>query len=214
MQKLNTFVKQSVVGGLLIISPAVILFLALRWAFNTVAGLVAPIATPIARHIYAPEFVINILVILLILAACFLVGNFATTRSGRWLHDRFEHVMVKLAPGYNLVRDIIHQLFGDSKDSAFRKGDVARVRLFGSDVATEATGIVTSVHHNGWYTLFVPTGPNPTSGMIYHLPPEQVELLKHVKVEEALRTIIACGAGSGELFALNQTRAQQLAEAS
>ncbi|WP_240554901.1 hypothetical protein [Oceanicoccus sagamiensis] len=67
-------------------------------------------------------------------------------------------------------------------------------------MATEATVIVTSTHDNGWYTVFVPTGPNPTSGMIYHLPPEQVELLPNIKVDEALRTIIACGAGSDELF--------------
>lgn len=209
MKRFNTFIKQSIIGGLLIISPAVILFLALRWAFFTVSNIIQPLAAPIARYVSAPGAVIDLLVILLILTACFIVGNIATTSSGRWLHHRFDQVMAKLAPGYNLIRDIIHQIFGDNKDSAFKKGDVARARLFGANIATEVTGIVTSVHANGWYTLFVPTGPNPTSGLIYHLPAEQVELLHHIKVEEALRTIIACGAGTGEMFHKNERLAAE-----
>lgn len=209
MQRVNNFIKKSVIGGLLIIAPTTILFLALRWAFNTVANLIQPLATPIARTINAPGIVIDLLTIFLILAGCFIVGNIATTRSGRWLHDRFDHIMTRLAPGYNLVKDIVQQLFGSGKDSAFHKGDVARARIFGPDIATEVTGIVTSKHDTGWYTLFIPTGPNPTSGMIYHLPPEQVELLMHIKVDEAFRTIIACGAGTGEMFRKNRVAAAE-----
>ena len=118
-------------------------------------------------------------------------------------NNRFDSSLAKLAPGYNLVRDITQQLFGDNANSPFKQGEVAKVRLFGADVTTETTAIITSRHENDWYTVFVPTGPNPTSGLIYHLPPNQVELLEGIKVEEALKTIIACGAGSGELFSRN-----------
>ncbi len=200
MKRLNSFIKTSVIGGLLIISPLVILFIAFRWAFRQIADLIQPLADPIAKNISAPDIAIDLLVIFLILLGCFVVGNIATTTTGQWLHRRFDHVMAKLAPGYNLVRDIVQQLFGNSEDSAFKKGDVARARLFGADVPTEVTCLVTSYHKNGWYTVFVPTGPNPTSGMIYHLPADQVELLPQIKVDEAFRTIIACGAGSGEIF--------------
>jgi uncharacterized membrane protein len=204
MQRFNNFIKQSIIGGLLIVSPAVIVFFAFRWAFYSVTELIQPLAAPIAERTSAPEFLVDLLVILLILIGCFVIGNIATTTTGQWLHHRFDHILAKLAPGYNLVRDIINQLFGNNENSPFSKGEVARARLFGADIATEATGIVTSIHDDGWYTLFIPTGPNPTSGMIYHLPPEQVELLPNVKVDAALKTIIACGAGSGELFSNNQ----------
>jgi uncharacterized membrane protein len=86
---------------------------------------------------------------------------------------------------------------------------VAKARLFGADIPTEATCIVTSHHDNGWFTVFIPTGPNPTSGLIYHLPAEQVELLPTIKVDEALRSIIACGAGSGALYAKAATATSQ-----
>ncbi len=200
MKRINHFIKQSIIGGLLVISPAVILFFGLRWAFYTVAEIIQPLAQPIARHTNAPEAVVDLLVILLILVACFIVGNIVSTGAGKWLHARFDRTLAKFAPGYNLIRDIIHQFLGSNSNSPFSRGEVARAQLFGSDVSTQATVIITSTHDNGWYSVFVPTGPNPTSGMIYHLPPEQVELLPDIKVDEALRTIIACGAGSGELF--------------
>lgn len=211
MQRLSNFIKTSIIGGLLIILPVVILFFGLRWAFRTVTEFIQPLANPILEHSNAPEIVVDLLVILLILAGCFAIGNIATTSSGRWLHNRFDKTLTRLAPGYNLVRDIIQQLFGDNPNSPFKQGEVARARLFGADVLTDVTGIVTSRHDNGWYTLFVPTGPNPTSGMIYHLPPEQVELLTGVKVDEALRTIISCGAGSGELLG-SQPGSQTIAD--
>lgn len=200
MTQLNNFIKKSIIGGLLVILPSVIIFIALRWAFNAVSGLIAPIARPIVNHTGAAELAVDGMVILVILLTCFVVGTLASTGTGKWLHARFDNSLAKLAPGYNLIRDIVHQLLGDQSDSPFKKGEVARARLFSSDGTAEVTAIVTSRHSNGSFTVFVPTGPNPTSGMIYHLPQEQVTLLPGVKVEEALRTIIACGAGSAELF--------------
>ncbi|MFT5691760.1 MAG: putative membrane protein [Oceanicoccus sp.] len=200
MDRFSNFIRKSIIGGLLVVSPVVILFFAFRWVFYSVAEIIQPLAAPIAQRTSAPDFVVDILVIVLILISFFVVGNFVATGAGKWLHSRFDSSLAKLAPGYNLIRDIIHQFFGGNSESPFQKGQVARIRLFGADIATEVTGIITSNHSNGWYTVFVPTGPNPTSGMIYHLPPDQVTILANIKVDEALRTIIACGAGSGDLF--------------
>ena len=200
MSGLSHFIRQSFIGGLLVVLPITILLVVFRWVFTTVEELIQPLSLPLAQRVDAPEVFIDLLVIIMIMLGCFLIGTLASTGIGKWLHTRFDSSLAKLAPGYNLVRDIIHQIFGDNANSPFKQGDVARVRLFGADVTTETTAIITSRHDNDWYTVFVPTGPNPTSGLIYHLPPNQVELLKGIKVEEALKTIIACGAGSSELF--------------
>lgn len=205
MSGLNHFVRQSFIGGLLVVLPITILLVVFRWVFTSVEKIIAPLSLPLAQRVDAPEVLIDLLVIGMIMLGCFLIGTLASTGVGKWLHARFDSSLAKLAPGYNLVRDIIHQLFGDNANSPFKQGDVARVRLFGPDVSTETTAIITSQHDNGWYTVFVATGPNPTSGLIYHLPPNQVEILKGVKVDEALKTIIACGAGSGELFSRSKS---------
>lgn len=200
MSGLSHFIRQSFIGGLLVVLPATILLVVFSWVFNSVEKIIEPLSLPLAQRLDAPELLVDLLVLVMVMIGCFLIGTVASTGAGKWLHTRFDSSLARLAPGYNLVRDIIHQLFGDNANSPFKQGDVARVRLFGADVSTETTAIITSQHDNGWYTVFVPTGPNPTSGLIYHVPPEQVELLKGIKVEEALKTIIACGAGSNDLF--------------
>jgi uncharacterized membrane protein len=49
-------------------------------------------------------------------------------------------------------------------------------------------------------TVFVPTGPNPTSGNIYHLQKDRVQKTG-ASVDSGMKSIISCGAGSAELFA-------------
>jgi len=44
------------------------------------------------------------------------------------------------------------------------------------------------------YNIFVPTSPNPTSGLFLMLPEEDVEILDDMKVEEAIKLIISGGA--------------------
>jgi uncharacterized membrane protein len=58
---------------------------------------------------------------------------------------------------------------------------------------------VTDEHEDGSFTVFVPTGPNPTSGQIFHLNQKYVHPLD-VGVEDAMRSIISCGAGSTDLL--------------
>ena len=48
-------------------------------------------------------------------------------------------------------------------------------------------------------TVFVPTGPNPTSGNIYHLEKDRV-MKTGASVDNGMKSIISCGAGSAELF--------------
>jgi len=61
------------------------------------------------------------------------------------------------------------------------------------------TAFITDTHEDGSYTLFVPTGPNPTSGLIFHLAGKYVHPVD-VPVQDAMRSIISCGAGSSKLI--------------
>ena len=196
------FLRQSFIGGILVLAPVTILFLLFRWAFNTTSELIQPFTDFFMARIGSPEWLIDIMVIGLIILLCFAIGTLVSTGAGRWLHNRFDRHLTRLAPGYQLVKEIIHQLLGDSEDSPFKKGEVVRAYLFGREFPTSVTAIVTSRHgeDNRELTLFVPTGPNPTSGMIYHLHESQVDLLDHTSVEAALKTVLACGAGSGPLL--------------
>ena len=201
MSRLRRFSKQSILGGLLVVAPIIILMIIFRWAFESIHQLIAPLTGRLNELVSLPALAADLIVLALLVLLCFLVGTAISTSFGRWLHDKLDQNLSRLAPGYRMVRDVLQQFLGDPSKSPFGKGEVALVQLYGPGVPTLATGIVTSHHENGWLSVFVPTGPNPTSGFVYHLPPELVQLRPDIKLDAAFKTVLACGAGTGELLA-------------
>ncbi len=200
MDKIKLLVRNAFIGGIVVLLPLVILGLFFRWLFRTVTDLIQPFTDLVIKMTHAPEALGDLIVILLIMLACVLVGSLTATGIGTFLHARFDHHLQRFAPGYQMIKDIVNQLFGDRSNSPFKSGKVAEVRIFGSDVETSVTAIVTSMHEDGRYTVFVPTGPNPTTGFVFHVSEHYVTLRPDIKVESAIRTIISCGAGTAQLF--------------
>ena len=114
---------------------------------------------------------------------------------GNIIYARLESNVLSKAPGYSLIKETVSQFLGKKK---LPFSSVALARIF--DNATMVSAFITDEHPDGSYTVFVPTGPNPTSGNIYHLKSENVHPVD-VPVEEAMRSIISCGAGSSTLIA-------------
>ncbi len=194
ISKLKIFFKTSVIGGLTVILPVVILVAVFSWLFTFITGLIQPLTKLLVAHSTLKEFIADFLVLLIIVLLCFFVGVVVRTGFGRLVHSLIEEKFFKIAPGYNLIKETVLQLLGGHKRS-FSK--VALVNIFGTD--SLMTAFITDEHQDGSYTVFVPTGPNPTSGLIYHLPAKDVTLV-NVSVEEAMRSIISCGAGSNLLI--------------
>lgn len=205
MGKPRSFAKRALIGGLLVILPIAILAFFFRWLFRLTTDLLAPVSTLLINRYDLPQLTADALTLIIIILLCFIVGTLVSTKIGRWTHGFFEKHLERFAPGYRMVKEIVNQFLGGKNSSPFNQGQVAKVKLFGAHIETTVTALVTSQHEDGYFTVFVPTGPNPTSGMIYHLPADQVELLPDIKVDSAMRTIISCGAGSDELF--NQAKA-------
>ncbi len=194
------FLRKSLFGGIVVLLPIILLSLLLKWAFYFVTDLIQPLTDYVITRFSLPELTADIVVILVIVIICFTVGTVVSTSIGKWLHGHFDKYLARLAPGYKLIKEIVIQFFGDSDASPFSSGEVAIVQLFGASCPTTVTAIVTSKHDNGTITVFMPTGPNPTSGNIYHLPAELVEIRPDISVENMMKSIIACGAGSGKLM--------------
>src|SRR5690606_14751841 len=135
----------------------------------------------------------DLLGIAIVLVAFFLVGVAIRTNIGRILHDMLDQWLTKLAPGYKTIREVVMQVLGGEGNTSLLNGQVCRAYLMGRAAGVSFTGIVTAQHLNGDYTVYVPTAPIPTSGFVYHLASDCVELLPHISVEAAMRTVISCG---------------------
>ena len=199
MKKLKSYIGLALIGGLLVILPMAVFIFVGRWLLGTLGSLISPLSDPIMAVFELPPLMADFMAIIAFLSVCLIVGVLVRTAFGRWAHHTFDQWMSKLAPGYKTIRAMIHQLISGSGGGPL-KGEVVLAQIFGADVSTTMTGIVTSKHADGRVTVYVPTAPVPTSGLTYHLPAECVQYLPNVSVEEAMRTIIACGAGTSEMF--------------
>jgi uncharacterized membrane protein len=195
MERLKSFLKTSLLGGLVVILPVAILVSVSLWIFRFVTGLIAPLTRLLINDSQINQYAADVIVIVLIVAACFSIGVLVKTRLGGFIYRMLENRILKLAPGYSMIKETVLQLFGNRKDSPF--SSVAVARIFGNE--TRVTAFITDTHADGSYTLFVPTGPNPTSGLIYHVEGKYVEPV-NVPVQDAMRSIISCGAGSAKLL--------------
>lgn len=194
MKKLREFVKSTLIGGLLVLLPLGIFAFVVVWVFNFIRRIISPLTSYIMARSEHEAFVADILAIFILIGVCFLVGAVVRTRLGRWLYGLIEANLLRRAPGYSMIKETANHFLGENKKSPF--SSVALARIFGND--TLASVFVTDTHADGSYTVFMPTGPNPTSGNIYHLRAENVFPVD-VAVEDAMRSIISCGAGSSAL---------------
>ena len=195
MERLKGFLKTSLLGGLVVILPVAILASVSVWLFHLVTGLIAPLTRLLIKDSQLNQYTADVIVLVLIVAACFSIGVLVRTRLGGFVYRMLETRILGLAPGYSMIKETVLQLFGNRKDSPF--SSVAVARIFGNE--TRVTAFITDTHADGSYTLFVPTGPNPTSGLIYHVEGKYVEPV-NVPVQDAMRSIISCGAGSAKLL--------------
>ena len=195
MERLKHFLRTSLLGGVVVILPVAILVSVTLWIFDLVTGIIQPLTRLLISDSQINEIAAEILVIVLILMVCFFVGVLVRTRLGGFLYRFIETRILKLAPGYSMIKETVLQIFGSKKDSPF--SSVAMVQVFEND--TRMTAFITVTHADGSYTVFVPTGPNPTSGLIYHLQGKYVQPVK-IPVQDAMRSIISCGAGTAKLL--------------
>ena len=201
MKKIKNFFKTTVLGGLIVVLPVILTAFLLKWLFNLIIGLINPLTSLVVENSNIQKYLADILVIIIIVGACFLIGLFVKTRLGRYIYVLFEKRILKMAPGYSLFKETIKQFIGQEKRPF---SSVALVQVF--ENSTMMTAFVTEEHTDGRYTVYVPSGLNPTAGMIYHLEKKYVHIVD-VSVEDTMRSIISCGAGSKILFdALNKSK--------
>lgn len=194
MTRFKQFISTTFIGGFLIFLPMVILFITFNWMFEVVSHYLKPISRLLVETARIQEFFALIISIVLFLSMCFILGLIVKTRYGSFIYNIFEQNILKKVPGYKIIKETIVQLFGSQKNLF---SGVALVNLFGNE--TMVTAFITEEHDNGWFTVFLPSGPAPTAGFTYHLPPKYVHRVKY-PIDMAMKTVISLGAGSKSIL--------------
>ncbi|MFP4476881.1 MAG: DUF502 domain-containing protein [Desulfatibacillaceae bacterium] len=193
MHKFRSLLKTSILGGVTVILPLAIFAIVFRWIFRILTDVIQPGTNIVMSRSPLPEPVADAIVVAIILIACFTVGMIVKTKFGGVFFGAVDKALLKL-PLYSLIKETVIQFMG-ANNTFFSA--VALVRLTAQ--GPYMTGFLMDRHPSGLVTVFLPTGPNPTSGNIVHLPESHVHRLT-VSVEDAMRSIISCGTGSQSLF--------------
>jgi uncharacterized membrane protein len=193
VSRLRSFLGTSLLGGLTVLLPIGIFIAVAVWIFRLLDDLVQPVTSVLIRHAKLGDIVAFAATLAIFVLLCFMTGALVKTQIGRFLHLTFEDKILRALPGYRMIRETVLQILGKGM---LPFTAVALVCPFGG---VFLTAFVVDRHENGWYSVFVPTGPNPTSGNILHVPAEKVTIVD-VPIEVAMRSVIACGAGSAPLL--------------
>lgn len=193
--KLKSLFFTTVLGGVTVILPLVILSIVFTWFFKFVTGLIQPFTNILVSRTHYKEIVADAIVLVVIVSFCFFLGLFVRTKVGHYFVTLFENRLLRAAPGYEMIKEMVLQLLGNKKNTNF--SSVVLVRVFSAE--TLSLGFVVDELSDGWLTVFVPTSPNPTTGFAFHVKSDQVIPLD-IKVEEGMKNIISCGFGSSKLF--------------
>jgi len=181
---------KAIIEGIIFLLPITLLIVVYKWTYS----FILKFARPLSFLFFArTEFIYIISTIIIVIIICYIIGISIKTKKGRFILSRINRIFANL-PGYSFLLSIVIRIF-KSHTGAFSK--VALVNIFEND--TLVTGFITDEHKNGMKTVFVPTGPNPTSGNIYHLKSKYVKIID-IPIEDAMRSIISCGNGSKKLI--------------
>lgn len=196
MRALVTFLKTTVVGGVVFLTPLVILLLVLGKAMAMARGALGPLIDKLPEvHFGGGRVALATLVCAAtVLLLCFFAGMMALTRRGTQLGEWVEWRLLAQVPGYSLWRNVARTV------AKLESGENASVKV----ALVEFDGgwrlcFLMETLRDGHVAVFVPDAPSPTTGELHYVPSARVRPLD-VGVGAAMGCLKRLGAGSRALL--------------
>lgn len=158
-------------AGVAIAVPLVVTYWVLAFAYRLVTGLGEPWLKAFGVDFPGLGFVITVLFFL-------ALGFMAAHGVGRRLLERGEALVMRVplaAPIYAGTKQVLRSLQGGGPSRKFQRVVVVDFLGQGSYVIGFATGHFTeAASERAMTTVFVPTAPNPTTGLLVAVPTDRV----------------------------------------
>ena len=185
------FFKTTVIGGLVFLVPVVVLVMILAKA----AGLMMMVAEPMAAWVPIDAIggvaLANVIAVLAVVLICFIAGLVARAAFLRATVEGLESKVLSKVPGYVIIKGMLSGLQEDDTHTLIRVlatfGGAARV------------GLEIERLDDGRVVVMVPKSPNPWSGTVHIMAPENVKCLD-LPMTAYMENIEQFGQGTNELF--------------
>ncbi len=178
-------VAANIVYGLLVLIPIAVVFLLV----SKVTTFLEKVATPFGFDKLIVTALAVIVTIILILLVSFVIGIIARALIS---FEKFETIVLTRIPGYEIASNVVKGAI--NKESAYQP---ALVQLYGP--GTGVFAFIMEEHKNGLVTVFVPSSPALTIGVVHVVKKELLTLLD-AKTRDMTGCISNWGAGSDALI--------------
>lgn len=190
--KMNSFLKSTVIGGLIFVIPFIIIVAVLLKAIKFMMVIAAPLDSLIPVDTIGGIALANILALILVIVICFLAGLAAKSLYAKRIHQSIDSKLKLMIPGYAFIRGIAGSFEKD-------KGDEYLIPVIAKFDDSAQLGFEVERLENGIVVIYLPGAPNPWSGNIVYMTDDRVEKL-NLKFSSVSRTIQRIGIGSEEFM--------------
>jgi uncharacterized membrane protein len=204
MQKDATphFIRRTFLAGLLILVPLFVTYALISFLFNLFTNASAPLMAGLFRLLNLnrndwSDPLVPLINFLLSLAVIFLLGLFGTNFLGRRILQALDGLILRLPVVksiYGSVKQMVDTFQGPHR--GFHRVVLLQYPRLGTwtmgFVAAERRDTMNLSPSETMLTVFIPTTPNPTSGYLVLMRPEDVTDVDY-SVEEAFKFIVSFG---------------------
>ena len=194
MQSLYQFLKTTVIGGLVVLVPVAVSFYIISAVITKVQKALSPIAKALHVESVLGIAVVEIAAVLLVIAACFLFGLLVRTSAGQTVGSWFEERILRLLPGYQLMKKVSLQFAGGSAAAQWKP-------VLISLGESRHMGFLVEENSSGDATVFIPFAPTASIGAVHMVKSELVEKLD-APMSQVFDCVTQLGMGSSKLISM------------
>ena len=202
--------RSTLITGILTLIPLGVTFFVLRFLFTTIDGWLAPIISEVLEDEESYHVGMGVLATILLV---YLVGLVVSNFLGQKLLGAGDKILTKIPlvrEVYAPVKQVVQMALMPSSATKFSRA--VAIRTPGSPM--RVIGFVTGEFREEGnpvpvVSVFVPTSPNPTTGVLLFCDPEII-YETNIKVETAMKMLISGGIVAPDDFTIRQHMQQQI----
>lgn len=195
------FLKSSILTGLYVLLPLMLLWIGLREIGDLLAAMATPIADMFPSSYFDDLKWPGIVAMILIVGASFVIGLAAKLNFVAHLAQKFETAILFRIPMYKMLKIISSSLVRSETS------DVKPAIVKGADGGGDPCYVMEN-HDSGLATVLLPWSPASFAGSIKVVPKSQLEYL-HCSIDEYSRSLSFMGIGVEECLSQPAKTADQ-----
>ena len=193
MKKIVEFLKTTIVGGLFVLLPIILLYLGL----GKVIEVLVAMATPFADLFFPGRFVDTrfpvLIAIMLLIGVSFILGLLMLSDPSRKFGNWIERIILGRLPAYNAIKSLTAGFADSQQESSFKPA------LLEAASREKKLVYIVEDHGDGNLTVMLPWCPTPFAGVIKIVPEERVKSLA-VSLNKLTEAISQWGVGTRDLL--------------